>query len=595
MDVPSSPPPGGADSLAWYKLQYEQLEGELAEFRESSRELEAELEKDIELAEKRERTLKERAETLGFEVEEWKRKYKESKAEASSSQQTLEKEITSLRDTNRKIQLRLREIEVANDDYERQARNTTSSLEDMESKYNQVIERSVMLEEEMKFSEQEREQSRIETQRLKAELNDLKIEAELLQDKVKKYESRQFAVISPDISVMSSPMFDKSVHGSPGSTASSPLISTPDSTIPPIDPPSPPMSDASGAQIHRPKLPLRTPTMATKRSRLPSLSASDSTTPKPRSKIFSTSVNGDRPPTSATPASATTNTRKVSSVNLKTPSTTTRTSTRTSGKAPASNSLSHIRSLTAQMQRLEARVHSARSKLPAPVNTPPRGTSPREIHIPSTITVRSRKRTLTSATSSVVSDDSTTPSIPRMPEASTRPGIKHVSRLSSSGVGRLSFGPLPNRSPNTDTDTSISRPSSRTSISSGIGRPSSRTEISRPASRTSTTSSRAPYARPRSSMSGSVQGYGHSHSRSRGTVDFDIADEGEMRTPSRRGAYTTKVDFSASVGSAQGIPTHSAIPLPAVRRQSVGRRTSSGVPSTGFVPSGTLAELEETY
>ncbi|KAL5612715.1 hypothetical protein BROUX41_004197 [Berkeleyomyces rouxiae] len=594
MDMPSSPPPGGAESLAWYKLQYEQLESELVEFRESSRELEAELEKDIELAEKRERILKERAETLGFEVEEWKRKYKEFKAEASSSQQALEKEITSLRDTNRKTQLRLREIEVANDDYERQARNTTSSLEDMESKYNQVIERSVMLEEEMKFIEQEREQSRIETQRLRAELNDLKIESELLQDKIKKYEDRQFGVASPDVSVMSSPMFDKNVHGSPGSTASSPLISTPpDSAIPPIDPPSPPMSDASGAQVHKPKMPLRTPTLTTRRSRLPSLSASDSTTPKPRSKIFSTSVSSGRPPTSATSTAA--SNRKVSTANLKTPSTTTRTTTRTSGKAPASNSLSHIRSLTAQMQRLEARVHSARSKLPAPVNTPPRGASPRESHIPSTITVRSRKRTLTSATSSVVSDDSTTPSIPRMPDSSTRASAKHVPRLSSSGVGRLSFGPLPNRSPNTDTDTSISRPSSRTSISSGLGRPSSRSEIARPVSRTSTTSSRAPYARPRSSMSGSVAGYGHRYSRSKGTVDFDINDESEMRTPSRKGAYTAKVDFSASVGSAHGIPAHSAIPLPGLRRQSVGRRTSSGVPSATFVPSGTLAELEETY
>jgi E3 ubiquitin-protein ligase MARCH6 len=76
MAEPPSSPPGEAasveDTLSWYKSQYEQLEAELAEFRESSRELEQELEKDIERAEKQERVLQERAETLGFECEEWK-------------------------------------------------------------------------------------------------------------------------------------------------------------------------------------------------------------------------------------------------------------------------------------------------------------------------------------------------------------------------------------------------------------------------------------------------------------------------------------------------------------------------------------------
>lgn len=75
MEPPSSPPGESAptkDALSWYKTQYQLLESELAEFKESSMELERELEKDIEDAEKRERTLKQRAERLSFEVEEWK-------------------------------------------------------------------------------------------------------------------------------------------------------------------------------------------------------------------------------------------------------------------------------------------------------------------------------------------------------------------------------------------------------------------------------------------------------------------------------------------------------------------------------------------
>ena len=73
-DAPSSPavPTAPEDALAYYKAQYEQLESELADFQASSRELEAELEKDVEVAEKRERHLQGKFESLGFEVEEWK-------------------------------------------------------------------------------------------------------------------------------------------------------------------------------------------------------------------------------------------------------------------------------------------------------------------------------------------------------------------------------------------------------------------------------------------------------------------------------------------------------------------------------------------
>jgi predicted nucleic acid-binding Zn-ribbon protein len=60
------------EELAYYKAQYETLETELQEFQASSKELEAELERDVEESEKRERKLQEKAERLGFEVEEWK-------------------------------------------------------------------------------------------------------------------------------------------------------------------------------------------------------------------------------------------------------------------------------------------------------------------------------------------------------------------------------------------------------------------------------------------------------------------------------------------------------------------------------------------
>ena len=75
VDGPASSPPPASDlnqSLAFYKSQCELLETELSEFQASSRELEVELEKDVEAAEKRERQLQEKVEGLGYEVEEWK-------------------------------------------------------------------------------------------------------------------------------------------------------------------------------------------------------------------------------------------------------------------------------------------------------------------------------------------------------------------------------------------------------------------------------------------------------------------------------------------------------------------------------------------
>ncbi|CAI4218075.1 unnamed protein product [Parascedosporium putredinis] len=517
--APSSPPTETAtaeEALSWYKSQYEQLEIELADFRESSRELELELEKDIEQAEKRERALQEKAESLNYEVDEWKRKYRESKAEASAAQNTLEKEITTLRDSNRTLQLKLRDTEVANDDFERQARNTTSSLEDLESKYNVAIERGVMLEEEIRMGEQEREKLRIEAQRLKEELSDLKIEVEVLQDKVRKQESRHLSMISTDIS-----------RARPHLHPARYRLAIPEKARP---------SAAIAAYVGR----IRTLAQASSLAHQDAgaLDAKEDPSPLGRQQRYSQASTLQlflicyqaphhpgchrHPAATKTPANRTTAPRS------------------TSHRLPATNSLSHIRSLTAQVQRLEARVQSARQ---------------RRHH----------------------------PNQPQAARKTTQTTGKHIPRLSTSGVSRLSFGPLPNRHPAGDSEASLSRPSSRASISSGYARPASRTEMNpppRPLSRTSLSGTRTPLGRPRSSLGGSL----HGHSASMGRFDTDeFDDDSDLRTPSRRGTFS-KYEMEAVT---------SRIPAPASsRRQSGGRRVSSGL---GFRESEPLDEMEETY
>ncbi|KAL5351412.1 NADH:ubiquinone oxidoreductase [Pseudogymnoascus australis] len=588
MDEPPSSPPTEStapeDALAYYKAQYEQLEHELAEFQSSSQELEAELEKDVEAAEERERALQQKAETLGFEVDEWKNKYKQSKNEAGAAQNTLQKEITTLRDSNRTLVMKLRDIEVANDDFERQARNTTSSLEDVESKYNVAIERAVMMEEEIKIGEQEREGLRIEAQRLRDELGDLKIEAEILQDKLKRHESRQLPILSTDITAPNTPSFAGEI--SPDSIASSPLITTPPdsksvSTADTISetptPPSPPISDRSSKAPKAFRTPLNPP------SRIRAPSADLSVTPKPmRYPSSAQPLRSSRGP--SIPASSK---RPTPSVSL----TASRPRTTQSKGLPNSASLTHIRSLTAQVQRLEQRVQSARSKLPAPVNTPPRA-SPRTTsaaggYMPSSITIRSRKRTggsTISATSSVNGGEET-----------PNPTTRHVSRISTSGISRLSFGPVSNRG---GSEFDGSRPSSRASTTGAPGggfarpvsrtesnRPQSRTELSRPLSRTSMTGARTPLGhysqstlaesrRPRSSIGGNFgASVGHGHSQSVSQIDLDEYREFEFGTPNRR-TTLGREDGSAIPVPASGLPRRQSGGLVA---KTPGKRMSNGI------------------
>ncbi|KAE8447903.1 hypothetical protein EG329_009975 [Mollisiaceae sp. DMI_Dod_QoI] len=597
MDEPPSSPPTDLSSpesaLAYYKSQYEQLEHELAEFQASSQELEAELEKDVEAAEKRERVLQEKVEGLGFEVEEWKTKYKQSKTEAGAAQNTLQKEITTLRDTNRTLTHRLRDIEVQNDDFERQARNTTSSLEDMESKYNMAIERAVMMEEEIKIGELERENLRIETQRLRDELSDLKIEAEILQDKLRK---RQLPSIATDITAPNSP----SLEDSPTSTASSPMITTPPDTksISTTDtvsetptPPSPPISEASGSARPILKTPMNPPPSKMK---LPT--GDSSTTPKPSSRYASSNLRSSKGPTAPTSSSRARNATPAVIRQTRTKAPATR-------GLPNSTSLTHIRSLTAQMQRLEQRVQSARSKLPAPIHTPPR-VSPRNAPtanhaaMPPSVTIRSRKRTGGSSISS-----SSAP-----PADETPSSTKHIPRLSTSGISRLSFGPLPNR------EGSDSRPNSRASTSYvRQDRPLSRTEIARPASRTSMSGARTPLGhysqsqiaesrRPRSSVGGSYgASHGHGHSQSVSNIELDEGRESEFATPSRRNTYGKGELEGSAIPGPSGLPRRRSGGL--AMTSTIPRRSTSGTRDDsagegGMKPPGRprkLSEVGETY
>ena len=457
-----------------------------------------------------------------------------------------------------------------------------------------------MAEEEIRAGEQEREALRIETQRLRDELSDLRIEAEIRQDKLRHAESaieklrrRQPAPLVPDLARPQSALSETS----PTTSNSSPTIATPPTksasseVSEALTPPSPPVSDKSVPTT------ITTPALPIAKSRL---SIADSnTTPRPAYQ-----KNSSRPPRHSRGPS-------ISLTNDRTPSFARRTTfnraeleQRGPGVAQ-SGSLHQIRGLRTKMTNLEERLKSARSKLPAPTSTPPQG-SPRsgsvigQSFIPATVTMRSnKKRTGGSNASSI-----RTPTVERPASRLSSAYTPNIDRPSS----RLSFG-IPQLSPTRDLHSSRppsrdphnSRPSSRASLSSRQsishlpGATSSST--SRPSSRQSNTGSQTPlghYAnsttqsesrRPRSSIGGSyasTHGHGHSASVSRLSnygSSFQPQEEDEngevlTPTPSRR----TTMGMGEGGSSIPGVA-----PASAKKRYSglgSGRRISLG-PSNG--------------
>ena len=474
-----------------------------------------------------------------------------------------------------------------------------------------------MAEEEIKSGEQEREALRIETQRLRDELSDLRIEAEIRQVKLYKAEAtiehQHRRKPSPVFSDMARPQSALS-QLSPTTSSSSPTVATPptksaSSTVSETPtPPSPPTSEKSNPA---PKI---TPAAAPL-SKSCTTAADANVTPKPINLSLRPQAHARGP---VKPVNSDRTPHLPRRLTLSRPDTTPR-----SQGFVQSGSLHHLHGLMNKMQLLEQRVHSVRSKLPAPTSTPPRA-SPRsgsalgQSLIPATVTMRSNKKRAGGSNVSSVHTPAERPS----------------SRLSSAYIGaerpgsRLSFGisqASPSRPPSHDTQIQRppsrdpnSRPSSRASLSSR--QPISHlpdmsaSSTSRPGSRQSMSGTRTPISRysattqsesrrPRSSIGGSYGnthgGHGHSASVSRMSnygaqlhhTDEEEPNEVLTPTPSRRSTFTR-------LETATSIPALTT-PGPRLSGMGAGRRISSGAGDMGPPPerkiTRKLSEVGESY
>lgn len=171
------------DEIKYLRNELQKNQSEFLEFQESSRDLEAEYEKQIKHLETKYDDLFRQFSKLEDEKDQLKTKYinytNDTQRRLNEYQQQLS-ESTALND---RLTGYIRELEQSNDDLERAQRALAASLEDFEVQLNQQIERNVLLENEVS----EKEELECVVQRLKEEARDLR--QELVVNKNSKNES----------------------------------------------------------------------------------------------------------------------------------------------------------------------------------------------------------------------------------------------------------------------------------------------------------------------------------------------------------------------------------------------------------------------
>lgn len=451
----------------------------------------------------------------------------------------------------------------------------------------------------MKNGEQERESLRIEAQRVRDELSDLKVETGITQDKLRKAEGMldgkkaakkssppaESAPASSQQQPESQQISNNADHSPTTGASSSPTAATPPSksvassmaSDVATTPPSPPFSESSTTAAAAAPKAFATPGFPRARA-----SVSGPKGAAPRASQPSQSSRHSRGPSIAT-----SNGRLTPSVP----------SRRNTGAAPPSHSglpksgsLYQIRGIIGKMQKLEERVQSARSRLP--VETPPRS-SPRpgsalddnNNYIPPTVTMRSAKKRGSGSVASSRDGEPTTPYY--------RPSYS-----------RMSFG-TPQATPSRGPPADESRPSSRTSISSrysagqstsGIpqrsesrqsltGRTPTSNNNNHHTSTSSTTAGGPDRHRPRSSLSNYNPSASMSYIDEHGGTPS--ASNATTSTTPRRTATTAAATTTTNKGEGTGIPT----PGFAKMRQSGGGGGSPSKPGPARVSAG-LARRE---
>jgi len=176
--VHAFPPSRFPSTAAEWRAKYQEVadmltetRAELDEFQQSSKELEEELEAELERTEKAQKDLVVKASKAECERDEWKVRHHTScsafvphlshaathlqakfmtlQTQHNTTVASLQRELDQLRQEHQKVKIQLRELEMGNDDLERNERAILSSLHDTEAKYSRALEEKILLEHEL--------------------------------------------------------------------------------------------------------------------------------------------------------------------------------------------------------------------------------------------------------------------------------------------------------------------------------------------------------------------------------------------------------------------------------------------------------------
>lgn len=194
--------------------QINQLETELADFQQSSYELEQELEKELNALEDKNEKLEDKIAAKQKDIENWKAKYVELEAEFNNLNSKNEDKFKNYKKELQSVRSKLVNIEILNDNIEQNERILSINLNDLESKYNDSLEKIALIESELNYKDELLLKEKLNHQNTKNQLSEL--QAEL--DKYKPHSDNEQEVSQHDDTSRHA-----SIAGSVGSMALSEL------------------------------------------------------------------------------------------------------------------------------------------------------------------------------------------------------------------------------------------------------------------------------------------------------------------------------------------------------------------------------------
>jgi len=174
------------EELEMWKSRAEEYKSDLEEYQQQSLEYENEMEQEI-------NDLKQRNNDYADELSELKKKYRELHVQSNESCSNYQNELDHLKKINEQKRARERELEIVNDDLERKIRITSSTCQDLQVKYNQLLEKNVYLQQEV----ENKMELIVTIQRIKDELKDANIELAVLRSKLNNTNNTIIETITP--------------------------------------------------------------------------------------------------------------------------------------------------------------------------------------------------------------------------------------------------------------------------------------------------------------------------------------------------------------------------------------------------------------